>query len=446
MANIKRKGNRCVIYVRVSKRRGDQTSLSSQRKECEQFATMMGWVIVFVFVEEGKSAYRKNSRRPQFDAAMSMIERKQADVFLVWKLDRFYRDGTEFQKAWNRIDESGALFASVMEPHIDTTSASGRQYLSNLAFAAEIESENRSQRTTAWHNERNSYESGAAVNGGPRPFGYDRTGKSKMAINESEAKLIRTAAKRFVAGESLRGIHRSLRIPSTQGNGLMSDRGLRNVLTNPTTYGLKRTATGSFVKGDWKAILDPEQFGVIVSRFDDPSRRMNQTDNKVVHLLGGLLICECGKRLASRSNRNRYQCRCGTSVNESRTDEFVTDRLFEIVTPEVWKGWRVKGHGFDTAVRERIERDIEEINMRVVRGKISWAAFDAMNADLQNQLALSTSDEPFDIPAVDDLAESWKSLSVIDKRKVIRQAFESITVSQANGSYDPGSRIAIRPR
>lgn len=457
MAVMKSEGNRVVIYVRVSKARGDQTSLSSQEKQCKLYAAERGWEIVATFIEDGKSAYRKNAKRPRFDEAMSMIERKVANVFLVWKLDRFYRSGTEFQKAWNRIDDAGAHFASVMEKNLDTSTATGRQYLSNLAFAAEIESENRSQRTTAWHIERNSdMEAGGAVGGGHRPFGYDRISQGHLTINEKEAELIRQAADRFEHGESLRGIHRSMRIPSVQGAGVMSDRGLRNVLTNPSTYGLKRLANGSIIRGSWVPILDPSRFGVIVSRFDDPIRRTNNGSNSLTHLLGGLIGCarclESGTtadrkgKLRSRSNRNRYKCQCGNGVAEDTTDAYVTARLFEVVTPEVWQGWRIKGHGFDLTVRNEIEARIELLDMRLIEGKITNDRFDRMNDELQRQLALAMSDSPLDIPAVDNLETEWESLSVADKRRVIVQAFESITVHNANGSYNPSARININVR
>lgn len=90
---------KAIVYVRVSKARGDQQSLTNQERECMAFAESRGWDIVKVFSESGKSAYKRNVKRPMFDQAMTMVERGQASVFLVWKLDRFYRSGSEFNKA-----------------------------------------------------------------------------------------------------------------------------------------------------------------------------------------------------------------------------------------------------------------------------------------------------------------------------------------------------------
>lgn len=152
---MKHQVKRVLIYVRVSKKRSDQTSLASQEAEARAFAISKGWEVVIVFVENGKSAYRPNSRRPQFDRAMAMAEAKGVDIFLVWKLDRFYRSGTEFNTQWQKLNSWGLEFWSVQEAWLDTSTASGRSMMSALAYQAEIESENRSQRTTAWHTYRN---------------------------------------------------------------------------------------------------------------------------------------------------------------------------------------------------------------------------------------------------------------------------------------------------
>src|SRR5215510_14487299 len=58
------KSNRVGIYVRVSKRRGDMMTLQNQMREAEELCSRNGWTVVFRWVENGKSAYKKSVKRP----------------------------------------------------------------------------------------------------------------------------------------------------------------------------------------------------------------------------------------------------------------------------------------------------------------------------------------------------------------------------------------------
>ena len=459
------KDGKVVIYVRVSKSRSDQTSLASQEAECRRWAEQQGWEVVAVFIENGKSAYKKNVKRPEFDRAMQMIETKKASVFLVWKLDRFYRSGTEFNAAWSRIDQAGGLFASVMEPWIDTTTATGRWQLSGIAYQAEIESENRSQRTTSWNNGNLTLEGGAYVPGGSvRPYGFDRTAKGVLTINDDEAAIIKEAAKRIIKGDSVRTVLRDLSPTSTRttSNGQpipMSARGLRHVLTNPTTFGLRRTPTGSVVKGCWSPILSSDQYGKLQALFSDPSRR-TATTNEVQHLMSGIIECgKCGKNVGVRkwkmnaNSRNhhgsegyRYTCECGNSIDEANANAVVLNRMWEVVTPEVWSMWKVKGHGHDPKVIEEIQAQREQLDMMFLQGKFKSnpARYETMNEALEQQEAMALSNDPLDLPDVDDIEAGWEDLSVIDQRKVIKQAFEVIKLNPANGTRNPLKRMEVK--
>lgn len=453
---------RVLIYVRVSKKRSDQTSLASQEKEARAFAESKGWEVVIVFTENGKSAYRPGTRRPEFDRAMAMCEAHGVDIFLVWKLDRFYRSGSEFNTQWSKLQSFDVEFWSVQESWLDTSTASGRSMMSALAYQAEIESENRSQRTTAWHNQRNLVNGEGvceAIPGGHRPYGYKRVNGAFVQVPE-EAQVLTEAAKRICKGETFRSVHRSLSPKSSLGsrNGVMSDRGLRKALTNPTTYGLKRTTNGSLVKGAWTPILPPSQFGQVTGYFDNPNRRTNNGANTVAHLLSGMLVCSVCEangetkprhgKLRSRGNRNKLQCQCGLTINEANTEAFIVGRVFEKVTVEIWQGWKVKGHGHDTIVRDQIQAAIDHIDMKLIQGEYAndMERYDRLNNALREKLRLAMSDEPLDLPEAANVEEGWEVWTLDDKRKVLSQAIKKVTVVPTRGSgagYNVANRIKI---
>lgn len=457
---MKHQVKRVLIYVRVSKKRSDQTSLASQEAEARAFAISKGWEVVIVFVENGKSAYRPNSRRPQFDRAMAMAEAKSVDIFLVWKLDRFYRSGTEFNTQWQKLNSWGLEFWSVQEQWLDTSTASGRSMMSALAYQAEIESENRSQRTTAWHTYRNHTDANGvteAIPGGHTPYGYKRV-NGTLEIKKDEAAIIREAANQLCSGSTFRSVHRSLKPRSSfdAKDGLLSDRGFRRVLCNPTTYGMKRTDNG-LVKGSWEAILPPSRFGEVNAYFDNPNRRTSP-GNVVAHLLSGILTCSVCKandvkkprhgKLRSRGNRNKLQCQCGMTINEANSEAFITGQLFEHITDEMWQNWKVKGHGHDTVVRDQIQAAIDHIDMKLIQGEYAndMERYDRLNTALQAKLQLAMSDEPLDLPDAATVREGWEVWSIDDKRKVINQAIKAITVVPIKGTgvgYNVANRISI---
>lgn len=119
--------------------------------------------------------------------------------------------------------------------------------------------------------------------------------------------------------------------------------------------------------------------------------------------------------------------------------------LWERVTPDVWQSWRIEGHSWDPRVLDNIRMRRQNIDTKYLTGGFDgdMERYNRMDADLAEQERLAMSDEPLDLPNVDDIRESWDSLSVIDQRKVIKQAFQSITLNPFTGSRDIENRIAF---
>jgi DNA invertase Pin-like site-specific DNA recombinase len=430
------------------------TSPADQEGACRTFSIGKGWEIVAVFSDLGKSAYKKGSKRPGFDAAMAMIESKQADIFLVWKLDRFYRSGNEFHAAWNRINAVGADFASVMEDYIDTSTAMGRSQLSAIAYHAEIESENRSQRTTLWNNARLARKDGAPSGGGKRPYGYRRDERGTLSIVDDEASIIRIAHGRIVGGESIRKVLRELAPMGTDGITPLSRTGFRRFMISPTTYGLRRDkTTGKLLNGCWEAIIDPKYYGATIALLDNPERLRNVTASVPPHMLSTLLVCgRCDSRMAGRiqkrDSKYRYTCfECGNSIDQLAADAIMADRLMDSVPESIWHAWQTMGHGWDASVRDSINARIDNLDMRYLEGSYATAddiaRYNRMRDQLTEQLAQSMSEQPLDLPRCESLRDSWATMSVADQRRIIRQAFATpIRINVANGTRDAGKRIA----
>lgn len=441
-----RNQRRVVIYVRISKDRIDQTSTETQEYEARAFALARGWQIVTVCADQGKSAYKRNVKRPAFDAAMRMIENKQADVLLVWKLDRFYRGLDEFNVAWNRIRTAGGELVSVTEPSYDTTSDDPIIKWAIMGFAAmaEVESRNRSHRSKTNHRKR--YTDGAIPNG-PRPFGYDKRGKGTLVLNEAETAFIRNAAQRVLNGESLRSILRTNPMVGSTGKPL-TVRGLRFALTCPRSAGYRlHTETGNLMPGNWDAVLDRATWNELVAMFDAPERR-TAPHNQIAHILSGIMSCgKCGGAMGSRTWKEgyRYQCReCGQSIDEAKANDVVRAKVLEQCPQDRWESLRVQGRGFDPATIDHIKNKLAAVDKQFENDKIDADRWIALSAKFNEQLETAMSNEVPDLPAIDNLAEGWESMTLDETRKVIRYLTNKIVLHTVKGgSKNPFVRVEV---
>ena len=80
---------RAVIYARYSSDSQTENSVEGQVRECTEFANRHNMTIVGQYIDRALSA--RTDDRPKFQKMISDSSKKEFDVVLVWKLDRFAR-------------------------------------------------------------------------------------------------------------------------------------------------------------------------------------------------------------------------------------------------------------------------------------------------------------------------------------------------------------------
>jgi site-specific DNA recombinase len=196
---------RAAICCRRSRRGG--RSVERQEQDGRQIAAEKGWEVVAVY-REGASAspYVKKSRK-EWDALLAAVEAGQLDAVIVWMEDRTARD----------VVQAGAFVGE-----------RGRRRVEDV----------------------------------------DGTSRTVPAVSEEQAEaereLIREAARRILAGDSLRGI-----CLDWNEAGYASPRGarwttqtLRRMLLSPRLAGL-REHHGKLYQGNFPAILEPETWQAV---------------------------------------------------------------------------------------------------------------------------------------------------------------------------------------
>lgn len=151
------------------------------------------------FVDEGYSGTLPANKRPAMQRMFEAAERKEFDMVLVYRLDRFGRkilvvlDGVQY------LDDCGVAFSSVTEP-FDTSNAFGRYLLSSLGALAELERDTIKERTQGG---RRIAAAGNRWIWGTPPYGYKIDHETKkLSVVEEEAKVVRKFME-WIADEGL---------------------------------------------------------------------------------------------------------------------------------------------------------------------------------------------------------------------------------------------------
>ncbi len=132
MAARKGSRKRCVIYARVSTR--DQEP-KTQLRELDRVAKARGLLVTHRLIEfEGGAKVD----RPQLKLLMDLARRREIDVVLVWRFDRFVRSVQQLLDALTNFRSWGVDFISLNDP-VDTTSAAGELVFTIFAAIAAFE-------------------------------------------------------------------------------------------------------------------------------------------------------------------------------------------------------------------------------------------------------------------------------------------------------------------
>jgi DNA invertase Pin-like site-specific DNA recombinase len=125
---------RVALYARVSTH--DQQTLPLQIRTMREYAAKRNWTIVAQTKEVGSGA----SQREQRETLIAAARRREIDVVLVWRLDRWGRSVADLVSTLQELQHLGVGFVSLTEA-LDLTTPAGRAMAGLLAVFAEFEHE-----------------------------------------------------------------------------------------------------------------------------------------------------------------------------------------------------------------------------------------------------------------------------------------------------------------
>ena len=187
---------RAGLYARVST--NDQQTIPLQIRALREYAVRRGWTIALQVKEVGSGAAQRQLREKLLESA----QRREIDVVLVWRLDRWGRSVADLLATLQELQHLGVGFASLTEA-LDLTTPAGRAMAALLAVFAEFEREILRERVRAGltHARQNGQKLGRPITAGihaSQVRQLHRAGVSKAEIAR-RLQIGRTSVRRILA-------------------------------------------------------------------------------------------------------------------------------------------------------------------------------------------------------------------------------------------------------
>lgn len=436
------------VYCRISEdRSGAGLGVQRQEDDCRELAARRGWEVGRVYCDNDLSAY-SGRERPAYRDMMEAVRDGHVDAVLAWHPDRLHRSPLELEEFISLVGATGCRVETVQAGSFDLSTPTGRAVARTVGAWARFESEHKAERLRRKHLE-------LAINGKPagggRPFGYDA---DRMIVRPREAELIREAAERVLAGDSVTEICRDWKnrdIHSARG-GWWRPGPLRKMLTSARISGRRERQMiegkvqrlGTIVNDEaaWPPIITVDQSDALRSMFSE--RRQGRHPS---YLLSGLVRCvHCGSSMVHRSyERPQYWCvsapwktACGRlRILAVPLEDLVSEAVLTALEGGALERY-MSDHDYDWRTTHDELREVEEqlraMAERYASGQLSTPEWEGMRAvwvnrqtDLRRRIsagrrALLLDDVP------NSLRESWPAMSISRRRSIISLLVEAVII------------------
>jgi DNA invertase Pin-like site-specific DNA recombinase len=301
------------IYTRLSlERDANAENCAIQEAECREYAENLGWEVVAVFSDSDISASRYSRKpRPGYNELIEAVEAGEVEAILITEMPRLYRRLEELLELMHLAEATNLKRIETTDGlAYDLSTGFGVHNAVAAVNTAMFESRKISDRMKR---KRRAEARAGRAHGGSRPYGFEKGG---MVVRESEAEIIREAARLVLAGEPVSSVVRmlNLRREPTATGGKWHPRNLEQILTSRRIAGI-RTHNGSEYPAAWPAIISREEsdrLRLMLHLRNTPGKRTPKS-----YLLSSMVYCGlCGKPCSSSGTvmktgvtQRKYRCK-----------------------------------------------------------------------------------------------------------------------------------------
>lgn len=353
------------IYVRISDD-ADGLGLGVARQEwdCRALAQRMGWSVVAVYSDNDRSAY-SGKPRPRYEALLRDLEDSRLDALVCWDVDRLTRSPAELERFLEIAERLNVRLASV-GGEIDLATPQGRLTARIKGSVARHEVEQASRRIKRKTLERAE----AGKPHGRVAYGWQRV-EGRDVLVEDQAAVVREAANRVVAGDSLRSITADFNaraIPSPRAAPRWECAMVRQLILRERNAGLRRHQNRVIGRGDWEPIFSEDLYGRVGALLKDPTRKVPTTPHR--HLLSGIArcgVCDAPLRVLVASGTRPRAYVCAEQYCVRRKQQAVDDLIEGLVIARLSQ---------PDAVKALLPRDNQDLvdQVQVLRARLDLVA------------------------------------------------------------------------
>lgn len=288
-----------VIYARYSSHGQTEQSIEGQLRDNHAWADQHGITVIDEYIDRALTGTK--DQRPDFQRMIEDAAKRQFEMVIVWKLDRFARNRYDSAIYKAKLKKYGVKVVSVKENITDSPEGIILEGL--LESMAEYYSANLSQNIR--RGQRESMAKGTWC-GGKVPYGY-RAENKKLVIDPKEAEVVRYVFDQYAQGYPKTDIAAELNrrgIPSRNGKPFTINSFTR-LLSNPAYLG-QFTYNGEAIPGLSERIIEDDTFAKVQKRIKQNAKAPAANKAKVDYLLQGKVFCgHCGTSMIGESGRSK---------------------------------------------------------------------------------------------------------------------------------------------
>lgn len=395
---------RCAIYIRVStaEQMMHGKSLQAQQEYLERYAAEHNMNVVGVYADEGKTARKELRKRKAIHSLLTDVKAGQIDVILFWRLDRWFRNLSDFYKVQDVLDEYGVYWISASEPGINMETRDGRLQLNVVLSIGQNEVDTTSERIR-FVNEASIRQGKLIFGDANMPLGFKADivdGKKRMVKDPETEHMVVDFFRYFQKHQSKTGTVKHM----------------QDTYHLDFSYTMLRTMLSSeFYKGTYRgfpycpAYLTEEEWDAIQKI---AHRNIKSTPSGRIYLFSGLMHCPiCGQKLtgtgcSSVINRKTgekrtycyYQCNkammnklCSNRhrVSQNLIEQYLLDHL-----SKEFSNYRIRCKKIEeqqkkikeTRTPEKLQKELDRLNLLFQKDRIDWKYYNSEYSRIEREL------------------------------------------------------------
>lgn len=299
---------RIALYERVSSE--EQAlhgySLVAQDTALNDFAKNKGYTIVDTYRDEGISAHKPYTARPELLRLLADCEKGKIDLIIFVKLDRWFRNVKEYYKVQEILERNNVCWQAILEDY-ETVTANGRFVVTLMLAIAQQEAERTSERLKFVF--QNKIQNGQPVTG-TYGFGYKAITQNgtKTVIKDENEQAVNAMFEYFLRVGNISQLTDYMRDNFGMVNACNTwSRRLKNIHYTGQAHGIDNFLPAYITMQQHNAIID-----IIANR-------RTRRSEKRTYLFSGLIVCPvCGRKYSGATNTryNALYYRCGKAWNK----------------------------------------------------------------------------------------------------------------------------------